>query len=436
MGVTVVLGTQWGDEGKGKITDTIAADADVVVRFNGGANAGHTIIAEGKRFAFNLVPAGVVRKGTQNLIAPGVVVDPEVLVKEIRGAEEFAGKVAILVSARAHVVMPFHKILDAYEEEARGPGGGVGTTLRGVGPAYRDKAARHGVRMSDFVDPDVLPAAVEEAARRAAAYLPPERRGQVDPQAVLAAMAPLAEAIRPYVGDTEEALWAASDAGQHIVLEGAQGTMLDLDFGTYPYVTSSNTTAGAAAALSALPPRAIERVVGVTKAYTTRVGSGPFPTELINEAEAEALRQAGGEFGTTTGRPRRCGWLDLVVLRYAARLSGITEIALTKLDVLQGMSPLKVCVAYKLDGKVVSAFPARASSLGPERCQPQYKEVDPIPVTDWKALAARGATIRELPKPAVAYVRLVEEIAGCPVTMVGVGPARADIIWRRVRAVG
>jgi adenylosuccinate synthase len=433
MGVTVVLGTQWGDEGKGKVTDTLSADADVVVRFNGGANAGHTIIADGKRFAFHLVPSGTVRPGTQNLIAPGVVVDPEVLLKEVREAEAIAGKVALLVSARAQVVLPFHKVLDEYEEEARGAGGQVGTTLRGIGPAYRDKAARHGLRMGDFVDPAVMPKAVEAAAARVARYLPPEKRSKVDAAAAVDKLKPLAEALRPYVGDTEEALWAASDAGEHILLEGAQGTMLDVDFGTYPYVTSSNTTAGAAVALTALPPKSVDRVVGVTKAYTTRVGEGPFPTEITDEKAAKALRDAGGEFGTTTGRPRRVGYLDLMVLRYAARLSGITEVALTKLDVLQGMKPLKVCVGYTLDGKRHDAVPARAADYA--RCKPVYEVVAPIPATDWKALASKGENIRELPKAALAYVRLVEETAGCPVTMVGVGPARADIIWRRVRAV-
>ncbi len=432
--VTVVLGTQWGDEGKGKITDTLAADADVVVRFNGGANAGHTVIAEGKKFAFHLVPSGTVRRDKQNLIAPGVVVDPEVLLREVRAAEELVGKVRLLVSARAHVVLPFHKVLDAYEEDSRGKGAEVGTTRRGIGPAYRDKVARHGLRMGDFVDPKAMPAAVEAAAVRARGMLPPERRGEVDPRATVEAMRPLADALRPMVGDTELALWEADDAGEQILLEGAQGALLDVDFGTYPFVTSSNTTAGAASALSALPPRSIERVVGVAKAYTTRVGGGPFPSEIRDERAAEALRQAGAEFGTTTGRPRRCGWLDLVLLRYASRLSGITELALTKLDVLEGMEPLKVCVGYDLDGKELATLPARAADL--EACKPVLKEVTPIPKTDWRALAAKGENIRELPKAALAYVKMVEDYAGCPVTMVGVGPDRADIIWRRVRAVG
>lgn len=433
MGVTIVLGTQWGDEGKGKVTDTLAADADVVVRFNGGANAGHTIVVEGRKFAIHLVPSGIVRKGTQNLIAPGVVVDPEVLAHEVGEAEKAVGEVKLLVSQRAHVVLPFHKLIDGVEEEQRGAERAVGTTRRGIGPAYRDKAARHGVRMGDFVDPELMPKVVAESAAQAVRLLPPDRRGEVDAAALAVSLRPLADKLRPFVGDTEAALWAASDAGESILLEGAQGTMLDLDFGTYPFVTSSNCTAGAACALTALAPRSIERVVGVTKAYTTRVGGGPFPSEITDKAAAERLRKAGDEFGTTTGRPRRVGWLDLVVLNYACRLNGITQIALTKLDILEGIAPLKVCVGYTLDGDPLTTVPARATDLA--RCQPVFQEVEPIPKTDWRELASKGENIRELPKEALAFVKFVEEAAGCPVTMVGVGPARSDIIWRRVRVV-
>ncbi len=424
MSATVVTGTQWGDEGKGKVVDYLAAKADVVVRFNGGANAGHTVITGGIRFAFHLVPSGVTRKTTLNVIAAGVAVDPEVLVEEIRAAIATFGGVRLLVSERAHVVTPFHKLLDEVREEGRGSDK-IGTTKRGIGPVYEQKAARSGLRVADLMHPETLEAHVEREAAKAQAHVPSARAGEFTARAVLARLKKAAAALAPYVGDAEGALWDAQDHNKQILLEGAQAVMLDIDFGTYPYVTSSSCTAGAAAALSGLPPSAITRSVGVVKAYTTRVGSGPFPTELTG-ADGERLRKRGAEFGTTTGRPRRCGWLDLVMLRRAVRLSGLTDLAVTKLDVLEGIKPLSVCVAYTLDGTRIDRVPARAADY--DRCKPVLKAMAPIAKTDWKGLVAKKRTWQDLAAPSRDYLAFIEKEAGCPVTFVGVGPAREDIL--------
>ncbi len=425
-GATVVTGTQWGDEGKGKVVDFLAERADVVVRFNGGANAGHTVIAGGKKFAFHLVPSGIARPGKMNVIAAGVAVDPEVLAEEIAQAQAAVGRVNLLISERAHVVLPFHKLLDELREDKRARGAKLGTTRRGIGPVYEAKAARSGMRVAELVDRASLVAHVEAAAREIAPLVPAARREEFAAPAVVARLSKAAEALSPYVGDAEEALWRAQDEGKQILLEGAQAVMLDLDFGTYPFVTSSSCTAGAAAALSGLPPTAITRSVGVVKAYTTRVGEGPFPTELPEEGGGKRLREAGAEFGTTTGRPRRCGWLDLVILRRAVRLCGITDLALTKLDVLSGIDPLEVCVGYTLDGKPIHTLPARASEYA--RCKPVLERMDPIPRADWRALASKDGTLGALPSEARAYLKLVESHARCKVTWVGVGPAREDIL--------
>jgi adenylosuccinate synthase len=425
-GATVVTGTQWGDEGKGKVVDYLAERADVVVRFNGGANAGHTVIAGGKKFAFHLVPSGIARPGKMNVIAAGVAVDPEVLAEEIAEAQRAVGRVHLLISERAHVVLPFHKLLDELREDKRAQGAKLGTTKRGIGPVYEAKAARSGMRVAELVDRASLVAHVEASAREVAPLVPPSRLDEFSPASVIGRLSKAADALRPFVGDAEEALWRAQDEGKQILLEGAQAVMLDLDFGTYPFVTSSSCTAGAAAALSGLPPSAITRSVGVVKAYTTRVGAGPFPTELPEEGGGKRLRDAGAEFGTTTGRPRRCGWLDLVILRRAVRLCGLTDLALTKLDVLSGIEPLEVCVAYTLDGTRLDTVPARASAYA--RCKPVLERMEPIPRADWHGLASTDGTLRALPTEAKDYVKFVESRAHCKVTWVGVGPAREDIL--------
>jgi len=423
---TVVTGTQWGDEGKGKVVDYLAGAADVVVRYNGGANAGHTVYAGERKFAFHLVPSGIARPGMSNVICAGVAVDPEVLVGEVRNARAAFGKVKLLLSERAHVVTPYHKLRDELEEGRRAAGFKIGTTKRGIGPTYQDKAARTGIRVCDLLDARALREKVRATARRTKEEA--EGTGAEVPPAkgVVEGLLKSARALRPFVGDSETFLWDAHEAGQQILLEGAHGMMLDLDFGTYPFVTSSSCTAGGAAAQSGLPPSAITRSVGVVKAYTTRVGEGPFPTELGEKGGGKWLRERGGEYGTTTGRPRRCGWLDLVIVRRAARLSGLTDIALTKLDVLAGLKPLKVCVGYKLDGRATDRLPAKAADL--EHCKPVLQEVAPIPKVDLKALARRRAGLSQLPAEARAYIELIEKHAGCPVTIVGVGPSREELL--------
>jgi adenylosuccinate synthase len=425
VAATVVTGTQWGDEGKGKVVDYLAEKADVVVRFNGGANAGHTVVTGATKFAFHLVPSGVTRPATLNVIAAGVALDPEVLAEEIEAAKKAFGGVRLLVSERAHVVTPFHKLMDEAREGGRDGSPKLGTTKRGIGPLYEQKAARTGLRVGDLVHGQSLRAHVEREAKRFQHLVPAERAAEFAPGAVLGRLEAAAKAVAPYVGDAETALWDAEDHGKSILLEGAQAVMLDIDFGTYPYVTSSSCSAGAAAALSGLPPRAIQRSVGVVKAYTTRVGDGPFPTELLGP-EGDALRNQGSEFGTTTGRPRRCGWLDLVVVRRAVRLSGLTDIAVTKLDVLAGVKPLKVCVAYELDSKRTESVPARADDYS--RCRPVMEEVEPIGSVDWADFVAKRKPWGDLPAAARDYLALIEKRAGCRVSWVGVGPARSDIL--------
>ena len=404
----------------------LAAQSDVVVRFNGGANAGHTIIVGQQKFAFHLVPSGTARRGKQNVIAAGVAVDPEVLAEEIRGAQAFAGKVRLIVSQRAHVVLPIHKELDAWMEDRRASGEKLGTTKRGIGPVYQDKAQRSGIRVGDFINEAGLESAVRRAEERLrkSAGMP---AGAVED--AVERMRRAAAEIRPYVGDAESFLHKANGSGRRILLEGAQGIMLDVDFGTYPFVTSSNCTAGAASALTGLPPHSIKRVVGVAKAYATRVGAGAFPTELPEDEGGAKLREAGGEYGTTTGRPRRCGWLDLVALRYAVRVGGITELAITKLDVLATVAPLKVGVGYSLDGKKVDTVPARAEEFG--RCKASLQSVPALPAAHWKALVKSGKGIRGLPAQARSYLKLIERHTGVPVRMVGVGPGREDILLAR-----
>jgi len=409
------------------VVDFLAERADVIVRFNGGANAGHTVMAGGKKFAFHLVPSGIARKGKLNVIAAGVVVDPEVLVEEVTAARAAFGSVNLVVSERAHVVLPFHKLLDELGEEKRAEGERLGTTKRGIGPVFGDKVARSGLRMADLLHPEALRAHVERAAREVADLVPPSRKEEFSAPTVVRRLQAAAEALRPFIGDAESTLWDAEDAGKQILLEGAQAVMLDLDFGTYPFVTSSSCTAGAAASLSGLPPSAIGRSVGVVKAYTTRVGSGPFPTELSDGAGA-LLREKGSEYGTTTGRPRRCGWLDLVMVRRAVRLSGLTDLAVTKLDVLDGIEPLEVCVGYRLDGQRVDKIPARAADY--MRCEPVLKRMRTIPPTDWKRIAREGGTTRALPPEAREYLALIEEHARSPVSWVGVGPSREDMVRR------
>jgi adenylosuccinate synthase len=423
MSATVVIGTQWGDEGKGKLVDLLAADADVVVRFHGGNNAGHTLVVDGKKTILNLVPAGVLHPGRLCMMGPGLVIDPAVLVAEIdalRARGYLAEDRWLRISEQAHLIMPYHRAIDHARERLRGTGS-IGTTGRGIGPAYEDKMARTGIRVGDLFDEAGFRDALERNLREKNAYLQAllgEQPLEFDP--IYDAYVRHRDRLRPYVTDTGVELRAAVAAGKRILLEGAQGVMLDVDHGTYPFVTSSNAVAGAAAAGAGLPPRAIDRVIGITKAYTTRVGGGPFPTELT-DALGERLRADGDEYGATTGRPRRCGWLDLVGLKYATRVNGLTGLVVTKLDVLTGIDPLRVGVGYELDGKRIDGPPSTAGAW--QRLKPVYEEMP-----GWSEPLGGARTIAALPTNARRYVDRLAALAGAPIVLVSVGPDRDQTI--------
>jgi len=421
--VTVVIGTQWGDEGKGKIVDLLAAEADVVARFHGGNNAGHTLVVEGEKTILNLIPSGILHPEKICVMGPGMVIDPEVLFREI-GALGARGLLAdpsrLRVSEQAHLIMPYHRQIDLARERQRGADL-IGTTGRGIGPAYEDKAARVGIRVGDLMDeesfPDQLLRVVESKNRYLEAVLgePP-----IDVNALAAECGRWREQIRPHVTDTAHELRAALTAGKRVLLEGAQGVMLDVDHGTYPFVTSSSVVAGAAAVGSGLPPRALTRIVGITKAYTTRVGSGPFPTELTGSL-GERLRADGDEYGATTGRPRRCGWFDAVVVRHAVALSGIDGLALTKIDVLTGVDPLRICVGYELNGRRIDRVPTTPRAW--ERVQPIYEDMP-----GWTEPLAGVTSLGDLPTNARRYVGRLVALAGAPVVILSVGPDREQTI--------
>ena len=423
MPATVVIGTQWGDEGKGKLVDLLAADADVVVRFHGGNNAGHTLVVDGQKTILNLVPAGVLHPGRLCMMGPGLVIDPAVLVAEIdalRARGYLSDDGWLRISEQAHLIMPYHRAIDHARERLRGTGS-IGTTGRGIGPAYEDKMARTGIRVGDLFDEAGFREALERNLREKNAYLQAllgEQPLAFDP--IHDAYARHRERLRPYVADTGVELRRAVAAGKRILLEGAQGVMLDVDHGTYPFVTSSNAVAGAAAAGAGLPPRAIDRVIGITKAYTTRVGGGPFPTELT-DALGERLRADGDEYGATTGRPRRCGWFDAVIVRRAVELSGVDVIALTKLDVLTGIDPLRVGVGYELDGTRLDGPPSTTGAW--QRLRPVYEELP-----GWSEPLGNARTIGALPINARRYVDRLADLAGAPIVLVSVGPDRDQTI--------
>ncbi len=423
----VVVGAQWGDEGKGKVVDLLTEHAQIVVRFQGGNNAGHTLVVGGQKTVLHLIPSGILHPGKMCVIGNGCVVDPTVLMKEIEGLR-LKGPLTgaqLMVSEHAHIICPWHKHLDGLRERARGAGA-IGTTGRGIGPAYEDKVARRGIRLRDLLDverlrrrvKERLPLVLGELAQLAKAAKAEEPL--LDPEAIVTEYAALGARLKEFVGDTSVYLADQVRKGARILFEGAQGTLLDIDHGTYPYVTSSNTVAGNAAVGSGLGPTAIDRVMGISKAYTTRVGAGPFPTELHDEL-GDRLRKVGDEFGSTTGRPRRCGWLDTVVLRYAARVNGLWALALTKLDVLSGLSTLQVCTGYELDGKRVDEFPGDLEDLS--RVKPIYEELQ-----GWEQSLAGARTLEDLPPAAQRYVRRVEEIVGIPVVCISVGAERGETI--------
>ncbi|MDX1689711.1 MAG: adenylosuccinate synthase [Acidimicrobiia bacterium] len=418
MSATIVIGAQWGDEGKGKIANLLAADADVIVRYQGGNNAGHTIVIGEETFALSLIPSGVVYPGVTPVIGNGCVVDPAVLLQEMdtlsaRGVDPSK----LRLSANAHLIMPYHRKLDTVRERFLG-NQRIGTTKRGIGPAYQDKYARQGIRVQDLYDPKIFADKLEVALREKNQMLT-KLYNQLPLEADEIAEEYLAYAPRllDHVADTSLLVWEAVDEGRAVVFEGAQGTLLDIDHGTYPFVTSSNPTAGGALTGVGIGPRQIDSVLGVTKAYVSRVGSGPFPTELHDEV-GEKMVQIGGEFGTVTGRRRRCGWLDAVALRYAVRVSGITELALMKLDVLSAFDELKIAVGYTSLGDRFDEFPRQQRVL--YNCTPIYETLP-----GWSEDITGVRSFGDLPAAARTYIERIEELAGVPVSLVSVGPERS-----------
>jgi adenylosuccinate synthase len=430
MPITVILGAQWGDEGKGKITDLLAAEADVVARYGGGDNAGHTVTVGAERFALHLIPSGILYPQVTCLLGGGMVVSPSRFLAEMdnlaaRGVDVSPARLKL--DGRAHLILPYHLALDGAAEAARG-GGAIGTTKRGIGPAYTDKAARAGIRAQEMLHPaDAFARRIREQVD-AKNVLLDKVYGQppLDAAAMVQETLAYAERLAPYVADVSETVAQALRSRKRILAEGAQGTLLDLDLGSYPYVTSSYPTVGGAMIGLGIGPQHIERVIGVVKAYQTRVGAGPMPTELNGEL-GERLRGTGAqpwdEFGTTTGRPRRCGWLDAVTLRYAVRVNGLTEIAITKLDVLSRFDTLSICVAYKLDERLIEALPTDLTLLA--RCRPVYETLP-----GWGVDISQARSFDDLPQAARDYVSCTEELSGIPASCISVGPARDQIIRR------
>jgi len=419
----VVVGAQWGDEGKGKIVDLLTEQVQVVVRYQGGNNAGHTLVVGGEKFIFHLIPSGILHSGKQCVIGNGVVLDPEVLLQEMdnlrnRGVE--VGPENLRISERTQVIMPYHKRLDLARERAKGAAK-LGTTGRGIGPCYEDKVARRGIRVADLIDPEALQARLAEALPEKNFIL--EKFLGDEPFSLDEIYIPyrtMGERLRPLVANVSVLLDGMNREGKNILFEGAQGTHLDIDHGTYPYVTSSNPVAGGAATGTGVGPGRLHRVLGVVKAYTTRVGAGPFPCECLDEV-GEHLQVCGVEFGATTGRKRRCGWLDMVVVRESVRLNGLTGMAITKLDVLTGVNPVKLCVAYELDGVRRDTVPATLKDM--ERCRPIFEEF-PGWTQDLRGVRRYG----DLPAPTRAYLERVEQLAGVPIQIISVGPDREETI--------
>jgi adenylosuccinate synthase len=417
--VVVVVGAQWGDEGKGKLVDVLAERADWVVRYQGGANAGHTVDLGDRSFVLHQIPSGILHPGVRCAIGNGVVLDPDTLFDEIDGLVKAGVDVEgrLYVSERAHLVLPYHKAVDGASASSKA----IGTTGRGIGPAYEDKIARRGVRVLDLRHPERLREIVEKGAEHARARL--ARNGSdktVDADAVLSLLARLSERLLPLADDVSLTVHRAVRAGAAILLEGAQGSLLDIDHGTYPYVTSSNTTAGGAAVGVGIGPNAIDRVLGVVKAYTTRVGNGPLPTELDEPLQTQ-VRTLGNEFGATTGRPRRCGWFDALVVKYATRVNGLSDLAVTKLDVLDTLDRLGVCVGYEIDGELHDEFPGDLAKL--DCVKPKYEWFD-----GWKRSTATARTLAELPSEARRYLDRIEALVEAPITYVSVGTRRDQII--------
>ncbi|GII94671.1 adenylosuccinate synthase [Sinosporangium siamense] len=424
MPAVVLVGAQWGDEGKGKATDLLGGDVHYVVRYQGGNNAGHTVVIGDQKYALHLLPTGVLSPNVTPVIGNGVVIDPGVLLGEIDGLRARGISCErLLISASAHLIMPHHKALDKVTERYLGKAR-IGTTGRGIGPAYGDKIARMGVRVQDLLDPGILQKKIEMALGEKNQVLTKvyNRRG-IDADKVLAEYLGYAERLKPHIADTSLVLSKALDEDKVVLLEGGQGTLLDIDHGTYPFVTSSSPTSGGACAGAGVPPNRLTKIIGILKAYTTRVGSGPFPTELDDDM-GEWLRQTGGEFGTTTGRNRRCGWFDAVIARYAVRINGVTDFFLTKLDVLSGLERIPVCVAYDVDGVRHDEIPMTQTDF--HHAKPIYEELP-----GWQEDITEAKTFDDLPPNAQAYVRALEEMSGAPISAIGVGPGRTQTLQIR-----
>jgi adenylosuccinate synthase len=424
MPAIVLVGAQWGDEGKGKATDLLGGDVDYVVRYQGGNNAGHTVVIGDKSYALHLLPSGVLSPDVVPVIGNGVVIDPGVLLQEIDGLKEKGVSCdRLLISANAHLIMPHHRALDKVSERYLGKAR-IGTTGRGIGPAYGDKIARMGIRVQDLFDPSILTQKVELALREKNQVLAKVyNRRRIEAARIVDEYVTYGERIKPYVADTGLILNQALENDKVVLLEGAQGTLLDVDHGTYPFVTSSSPTAGGACAGSGIGPTKVSRVIGILKAYTTRVGAGPFPTELLDEM-GEYLRTTGGEYGVTTGRDRRCGWFDAVIARYAARVNGITDFFLTKLDVLSGLDKVPVCVAYDVDGERCDEMPTSQTEFHHARPVLEYFE-------GWKEDITGATSFDDLPRNAQAYVRALEEMSGAQISAIGVGPGRDQTLALR-----
>jgi adenylosuccinate synthase len=419
MSAFIVLGAQWGDEGKGKMTDYLAEGADVVVRFQGGNNAGHTVEVGDKQYKLHLIPSGILYGDKLNVIGNGVVLDPKGFFEEIDYLTNLGVRVTpenLIVSDRAQVILPYHKILDVLKEKARGKND-IGTTGKGIGPCYTDKIERSGIRVCDFVKPEVFR---EKLAANIAAkneYITKVLGGDaINFEEVYEEYSKLAEGLKPFVQDTSVKIYDEIKGDKKVLFEGAQGMLLDIDHGTYPYVTSSNTTAGGVCTGAGIGPTMINSAIGIAKAYTTRVGKGPFPTELEDEV-GEWIREKGHEYGTTTGRSRRCGWLDLVIVKTSVRVCGLTSLGVTKIDTLAGLDKLKVCIGYKFEDKVIDYFPASLEDLAV--CEPVYEEFD-----GWDDSVADARSYEELPENAKKYLKRIEEFTGTKISIISVGPRR------------
>jgi len=421
MPAIVLLGAQWGDEGKGKATDLLGDRVDYVVRYQGGNNAGHTVVIGDQKYALHLLPSGILSPNVIPVIGNGVVIDPAVLLTEIKGLNERGIDTSKLkISTNAHLITPYHRTIDKVSERFLGKAK-IGTTGRGIGPAYADKINRIGIRVQDLFDPSILKQKIEAALHdKNQILIKVFNRKGITVEEVLGEYLGYAEILKPYVVDTALLLDQALKSGKNVLIEGSQGTLLDVDHGTYPFVTSSNPTAGGASTGSGIGPTKITRVIGILKAYTTRVGSGPFPTELFDE-DGEALRKIGGEVGVTTGRNRRCGWFDAPIARYAVRVNGLTDFFLTKLDVLTGWERIPVCVAYEVDGVRVEELPASQTDF--HHAKPIYEYLP-----GWKESISKAKTVADLPKNAQEYVKFLEKVSGAPISAIGVGPGRDETI--------